>query len=165
MNGRSVLSFVFGLLLVGVLVAVGAGIYQAGVVQGVAQAATVAPGTAVAVPAYGYGWGWGFGFHWIFGLFFGLFFLFLIFGLIRAAFGRGRGWGPGGGRGGWGYGYGPGSGDPEAWRAERDRRMSEMHRRLHELEDQPGSPGSGSSRSGPDAGGSATGTPGGGSTR
>jgi len=160
MNGRSILSFVFGLLLVGVLVAVGAGIYQAGVAQGVAQAANVAPGTVVPVPAYGYGWGWGFGgFGWIFGFFFFLFFLFLIFGLIRAAFGRGRGWGPGWGKGYWGGPYGGGNGD--AWREERERRMSDMHRRLHELDDQSRQGGTGGSGSG----GSGAGSPGGGAPR
>ena len=59
-------------------------------------------GTVVApvvVPAYGYGWhpfGWGFGF---FGLFATLFFVFIVFALIRAIFWRGgpgrRGWAAG----------------------------------------------------------------------
>ena len=100
---------------------------------------------AAAVPVAGYGWHGGPG---IFGILFGIFFLFLIFGLLRAAFSRGRGYGPGWGHG---YGYGPGwgrgagsvDGGPSRWREERDRRIADLHRRLHEEE----SGGSGSARS------------------
>ena len=148
MNGRAIVSFLFGLIVVGILVGVGVGIYQAGLAQGVVDAGRFPAGAAVPVAGYGYGWGFhGGGF---FGLLFGIFFLFLIFGLIRAAFGRGRGWRPGwGGRGYWGTGYGPGFGGPEAWREERDRQISDMHRRLHEEEAK-----SGSSTGGPGSSGS-----------
>lgn len=142
MSGRGVLNFLLGLLVLGVLVAIGAGIYQAGVTQGIIDAGRFPAGTAV--PVAGYGWGHGFGFL---GLLFPILFLFLIFGLIRAAFSRGRGWGPGWGHG-YGAGWGPGpdggmaSGGPESWRAERDRRISELHRQLHESEGDPGTSGS-----------------------
>jgi hypothetical protein len=149
MNGRAIVSFLFGLLIVGILVGVGTGIYQAGVAQGVVDAGRLPAGAVVPVAGYGYGWGFhGFGFL---GLLFPILFLFLIFGLVRAAFGRGRHWGPGwGGRGYWGKGYGPGfggpaSGGPDAWREERDRQISDLHRRLHEEESKSGAtPGGGS---------------------
>ena len=107
--------------------------YQAGVAATVTTTA-VGAGTVVApvvVPAYGYGWGWpgpGFGF---FGFLFALFFLFIVFGLIRAVIFGGRrshGWG------------GPG------WdRDERDARMrsrfhgtlEEWHREAHAGPDRP----------------------------
>ena len=86
------------------LLAIGGGLianaaYQAGVntavTTAVANGGTVAP---VVVPAYGYGYGYGwhpFGFGFgIFGLLFTLFFVFIVFGLIRAIlFGGRRGWG------------------------------------------------------------------------
>jgi hypothetical protein len=141
-NGRSIVNFLFGLLVLGLLIGIGVGVYDAGVQQGLAQAANV-PAGAVA-PYYGYGYGFhgffGFGFL---GLIFPILFLFLIFGLVRAAFGRGRGWG--GGRGYWGHGPWMAGGDPDAWQQERERRMAELHRRLHETGDTTGSPGSGGS--------------------
>ena len=152
MNGRAIVSFLFGLIVIGILVGVGVGIYQAGVTQGIVDAGRVPAAGVVPVAGYGYGWGFpGFGFL---GLLFPLLFLFLIFGLVRAAFGRGRGWGGGwGGRHGygpgWGKGYGPGSGGPEAWREERDRQISDLHRRLHDEEAGGDSGSSGSSGSGP----------------
>ena len=138
MSGRGVLNFLLGLIVVGVLVGVGAGIYHTGITQGIIDAGRFPAGTAV--PVAGYGGGHGFGFL---GLLFPILFLFLIFGLIRAAFSRGRGWGPGHG---WGPGYGPGAGGPgsdgpDAWREERDRRMSELHRRLHEMDGDAGTAG------------------------
>ncbi len=58
---------------------------------------------------YGYGWGGGFGF---FGILFWILGFFLIFGLIRAAFGWGR-WGGGGPRPRWlGVAPGPDGGAP-----------------------------------------------------
>jgi hypothetical protein len=134
-NGRSVFNFLIGLVAVLVLVGIGVEIYQAGIAQGIVEAGRYPAGAAV--PAAGYGYhGFGFGFL---GLLFPILFLFLIFGLVRAAFGRGRGWGRGYGWGpGW-KGYGP-MGGPEAWREERDRQISDLHRRLHETEDSGGSP-------------------------
>jgi hypothetical protein len=121
-------------LLIALLV-IGGGViataaYQAGL--NVAVTTAVADGGTVVAPVPAYGWGYGPGYGWhpfgfgfgIFGLLFGLFFLFIIFGLIRAIFWGGRrGWGPGswGGRGGWG---GPGNGG--------DSRFEQWHRQAHE---------------------------------
>lgn len=152
--GRAIVSFLFAVVVIGVLAAIGGGIYQAGIAQGIVDAGRFPAGSTV--PVAGYGWhGPG-----IFGLLFGLFFLFLLFGLARAAFGgRGRGWGGGygfgyGPRHGWGPGWGPGAGQgfeggPEAWRDERDRRIADLHRRLHEAEGTSGSGGSSASGSNP----------------
>jgi hypothetical protein len=130
------------ILLVGVL-AVGGGLiattaYQAGLSTAVTTASG-ATGTVVApvvVPAYGYGYGWhpfGFGFG-LFGFLGTLFFLFIVFGLIRAIFWRGGhgrrgGWGPGG----W---YGPG--DPggagrgrSPWESRAHETFDDWHRDAH----------------------------------
>lgn len=135
--GRAIVGFFLTLVAVGVLVGIGAEIYQAGVAQGIVDAGRFP--AAAPVPVAGYGGYHGFN---VLGLFFPLLFLFLLFGLIRAAFSRGRGWGHGYGhgfgRGYWGSGAGEGdgttSGGPQGWREERDQRMAEMHRKLHENE-------------------------------
>jgi hypothetical protein len=100
---------IVGLIVVLAIAAI-AGIfgYQLGVSQGL-----VATGTAVA-PVYYHPFFFG-----GFGILFPLLFIFLIFGLMRAAFGRGRGWGYGGGWGGPGYYQNP-----------RDR-IEALHRELH----------------------------------
>ena len=135
---RAIAGLFFTILFVGVLIAIGDGIYSAGVAQGIVDAGRVPAGAAVGVAGYGVGWG----FHGFLGLLFPLFFLFLLFGIIRAIFGfggRGRGWSHRhdgyGYSAGWGSGPkgGPGGG-PESWREERERRMADMHRRLHEEE-------------------------------
>jgi hypothetical protein len=147
--GRAILNLFLAILIVGAVAAIGGGIYQAGVAQGIVEAGRVPAGAAVGV-GYGYGYGWGFHGFGFLGLLFPLFFLFLLFGLARAAFGRGRGWVGGWGRGygrgfgpgdGPGRGFGPGAG-PDAWREERDRRVADLHRRLHE-EEAAGAGGSG----------------------
>ena len=147
MTGRGIFGFFMTLLFVGVLIAIGAGIYQAGVAQGVIDAGRFPAAAAVPVAGYDGYHGGGFGFL---GLLFPLLFLFLLFGLIRAAFSRGRGWGhhgygrgfgPGWG-GGWDKGGGTEGGGPAEWREERDRRMADLHRRLHE-EEAGSAPGSG----------------------
>jgi hypothetical protein len=126
MSGRTILNLALGAIVVLVLAGVGIGIYNAGVSQGIAQAATLPEGTTVVAPVgYGYGWGhagfFGLGFLWIL---FPIFFFLLLFGLARAAFGGrrwgGPGWGP---RGGYG---------PNGWHEERERRMAEYHQRLHD---------------------------------
>jgi hypothetical protein len=119
------------ILVVVVLAGIGIGIYNAGVNEGITEAARAAQAAgedpAVVYPpyagSYGYGWGWhgGFGF---FGILFGILFLFLIFGLIRAAFGWGR-WN-GGGRGPGGGGWGG-----------REERIAEYHRELHKRDAEP----------------------------
>jgi len=103
-------------LVVAVAAGIGAGVYNAGVTAGLAEAAqsAVGSGEPVLVP-YGYGYGpyWhGPGF---FGIFFWILGFFLVFALLRAAFGWGRGSGPRG-RGGWGG---------------RREMFEEMHRDLH----------------------------------
>ena len=131
------------ILLVAVL-AIGGGLiattaYQAGLSTAVATAGdSAAVVTPVVVPAYGYGYGWGwhagFGF---FGFLATLFFLFIVFGLIRAAFGWGRGWGRGYGPGGWGPGYGRGHGGRyDAW----NDRVREVHDELHRTGGTGGNP-------------------------
>jgi len=90
---------------------VGVFAYQLGLSQGLA---TSLPAGAAPVAYYGYPhWGFGFGF---FGLLFPILFLFLFFGLIRAAVG-----------GGWRGGYGRG---PGGWGPGRER-IEELHRELH----------------------------------
>ncbi len=160
MGGSSILRLIAGLILVLALAAVGVGVYQAGVTQGIVDAGRIPAGGAVAVPyAYGYGFhpfGFGFG---LFGIFGTILFVLLLVGLFRFAFGigrhrswRGRGswYGPGAWGPGWG-GPGGSSGDPNApWADERKRRFEEMHRRLHdELGETPNGPaGSGTASSG-----------------
>lgn len=125
MNARGIINVLVTLVVVAILIGIGVGIYNSGVQQGILEAGRVPAGGAV---AYGYQPGW-FGFGFL-GLLFPLFFLFLIFGLVRAAFGGGYR------RGGWGgHGYGSSSWDS----SERDRRMAEMHQRLHEAGDRGGS--------------------------
>ena len=123
------------ILLIAVL-AIGGGIiastaYQAGLQTAVTTTAA-GTGTTVVVPAYGVGYGWhpfGFGFG-IFGFFATLFFLFVVFALIRAIVWRG---GPGrrggwGGPGSYGWGYGPGAGtDTDGDRAGRSPWESRAH--------------------------------------
>ena len=138
---RSFLGFVAGLIVLGLLVGLGVGVYQAGVAQGIVDAGRFPAGATV--PVAGYGW------HGpdFFGIVFGLFFVFILFGIIRAAFsggrGGGRGWGHHGYGPGWGKPYGPGDG-PDSWRGDRDSRIAEWHRRLHDEEGASGSPGSAS---------------------
>ncbi|MFL5673543.1 MAG: hypothetical protein ACJ779_00915 [Chloroflexota bacterium] len=120
------------ILLVAVLV-LGGGLiattaYQAGL-STAATTATTTTGTAVApvvVPAYGYGWGWHAGFGFV-GFFFGLLFLFLIFGLIRAVLWRG---GPGR-SGRWGDGSGMRSGG-SGWESRAHATFEDWHRAAHE---------------------------------
>jgi hypothetical protein len=109
MTGRTIARILLAIVLIGGALTLGIGAYNAGVTAGLAQTGQVvvangpylAPGGAYV----GYGWGWGHGFGF-FGFLGGLLFLFLLIGLIRAAFaGPRRGWGPGNGpRHGWGYG-------------------------------------------------------------
>ena len=151
MSARGFFGFLFGLLMVGVLVGLGLGVYQAGIAQGIVDAGRYPAGANV--PVAGYGWHGGPG---ILGIIFWIFVLFVFFGILRAAFSRGRGYGPGWGYSGYGdgpgWGKGFGEGGPEAWREERERRMADLHRRLHEEGDAGTTgPGPGSSSGGPPA--------------
>ena len=149
---RSFGSILWGLLVVVVLAGIGVTIYNAGLQQGIAQSASVPAGT---VPYSTYGWhGWDGG---IFGLFFPILFLFILFGIFRAAFGHRRGWGHGYGPGYGKWGYGPGawmgpSGPGTDTGNPRDQWVAEMHRRLHEAE--------GSSPTGSSGGGTGSGSSG-----
>jgi uncharacterized membrane protein YgcG len=155
---RGILGFLATLIVVGLLVSVGAGIYQAGVAQGIVDAGRFPAAATVPVAGTGYGYGW----HGpdLFGLLIGLFFLFILFRIIGGAFfgWRGRGWGHHGyGYGpGWGRGYGPRDGRDAArsWRDAREQRMADWHRDLHDQEGK----GSGGSSGGASGGGSGGGT-------
>jgi hypothetical protein len=154
---RGFFGFLATLIVVGLLVSLGAGIYQAGVAQGVIDAGRFPAGATV--PVNGYGW------HGpdFFGILIGLFFLFILFGIIRAAFFGGRGgWGHHGDRHGYGWGpgwdKGDGPGGHGSWRSDRDSRIAEWHRRLHDEEGGSTAPG-GSPASGGTAGGLSGGGP------
>lgn len=132
--------FLAFLLAVVIAVGIGAALYNAGVTAGLAEAAqqTATSGEPAAAP---HAWGWGgpywhgpFGFGFgIFGLLFWILGIFLVVGLIRAAFGWGRWRGPGG--------PGPGPGSGPGW-GDRHDRAEEWHRALHRREsgDEPRQP-------------------------
>ena len=131
MNGRTFARILLAIVLIGGAIGIGVTSYNAGVTAGLVQSGhavvmadgyAVAPGTAY----IGYGWGYGHGFGF-FGFLGGLLFLFLLIGLLRAAFGGGhrRGWGGPGGPGGprgWG-----GDWRRDAW----EERVKETHDALH----------------------------------
>ena len=135
MNGRTIARILLAVVLIGGAIGIGVTSYNAGVTAGLVQSGQavvipggvpVAPGGAYVGYGYGYGWGHGFGF---FGFLGGLLFLFLLIGLLRAAFGGPRrGWGgpggPGGPRGSRGWG---GDWRHDAW----EERVRETHDALH----------------------------------
>ena len=131
------MSRIFAVFLLLVVLAVGgsaiaATAYQAGLTTAVAQ--VPADGRTVVTPVivHGGGWGWGFPGFGIFGFFATLFFIFLVFGLMRAILWGGRGhrhgWGPGG------PGWGPGRGwDQEGspWRDRAQGTFETWHNEAH----------------------------------
>ena len=136
------------ILLVAVL-AIGGGLiatsaYQAGLSTAVTTV-TATGGTVVTpviVPAYSYGYGgspFGFGFG-IFGFLATLFFLFIVFGLLKAIFfrggpGRRGGWGPGGPGG---YGHDQNGHGRSPWEARAHETFDDWHRSAHgDLTDPP----------------------------
>lgn len=125
-----------GIAVAVLLVGLGVGIYQAGLTAGAAGAAGTGAATGVpyAYGFHGWGWGWGFGF---FGILWFLFVIFLLVGLVRFAFGLGPRGGPRGDRHGWG--------DP-TWMDERNRRIADFHRRLHEEGDAGAGPDAAANR-------------------
>lgn len=132
MNGRTIARILLAVVLVGGAIGLGVNAYNAGVTAGLAQSGqiVVTPGGYPVAPYVGYGYGGhGFGF---FGFLGGLLFLFLLIGLVRAAFGGGRrGWGPGG-HGGWGPSGHGGPGGPGGWRSDAwEQRIKETHDALH----------------------------------
>lgn len=140
MFGSTFFRVVATIVLVALVAVIGVNVYNAGVSEGLAEAARAAAASgeepAVIVPPYlggygGYGHGWGYGGGGGFGIFGLLFFIlgiFLIFGLVRAAFGWGR----------WGGPRGPGG---SGWQDERRRRLEEFHRELHRADEPGGSAG------------------------
>src|SRR4051812_735553 len=123
MNGRSFARVLLLVILIAGAIGLGVTAYDAGVTAGLAQNGNVVvnPGYAVA-PYAGYGWGFGHGFGF-FGFLGGLLFLFLLFGLIRAAFG--------GSRRGWGSGHGHGW-SAGGWRDEGGRSWEDRAREAHD---------------------------------
>ena len=128
MWGSTIARVLAVLVLVGLVFGIGTAVYNAGVSAGITEAVQQAvasgdPAPVVTVPGYGYGYGWG-GPYWhgpgFFGILAWIFGIFLVFALLRAAFGFGRG-----GRGGRG-----GHGGPGHWGGGRER-MEEFHRELH----------------------------------
>lgn len=122
--------FVALLVLVGLLAAVGVNIYNAGVSAGIASEVGQAIASGAPIPAgyysdayLGHRGGFGFG-----GFLIGLLFLFLFFGLVRAAFGWGR-WGGHGGYGKWGGHHG----GPREY-------LDEWHRERHHEREEAGGP-------------------------
>jgi hypothetical protein len=134
MNARTVAQTLLVLVLVGVAIGVGVTAYNAGVSAGLAQNGnvTIVPGYPGS-PYVGAGYGVGFGHFGFFGFFGGLLFLFLLFGLIRAAFGRGHR------RGGYGHGWSGGwrDGEGRSWE-DRARETHDSWHRAHP--DQPDRP-------------------------
>jgi hypothetical protein len=93
MQGRTIARALLIVVLIGAAVGIGVTAYDAGVASGLAQTGQVAVTPAYPVAPYvGYGWGFGHGFGF-FGFFGTLLFLFLVFALLRAAFGGRRHWG------------------------------------------------------------------------
>ena len=127
MNGRTLARILLAIVLIGGAIGIGVTSYNAGVTAGLVQsgAAVVVPGGVPVAPGgayigYGYGWGFGHGFGF-FGFLGGLLFLFLLIGLIRAAFGGPRrGWGGPGGPGHRGW---AGDWRRDAW----EQRVKETH--------------------------------------
>ncbi len=119
MNGRSVWAILLVIVLIVGAIVLGSYVYNIGVAQGLAQSDKLpAPATGAPYPYYGpfffAPWGWGFGFL---GFLFPLFFLFLIFAVVRGLI-----WG---GRGGWRRHCMMGDHDVPS-------RLEEWHRKMHE---------------------------------
>ncbi|HET7473204.1 MAG TPA: hypothetical protein VFJ71_08780 [Candidatus Limnocylindrales bacterium] len=138
MNGRTIAAILLTFVVIVGAIGLGVTAYNAGVTAGLAQTGQVvvtnggyvAPGAAYVGYGWGFGWGHGFGF---FGFLGGLLFLFLIIGLVRAAFGGPRrGWGPGyGHRHGWG---------PGGWEDRAREAHDAWHREHPESPDRPDRP-------------------------
>lgn len=133
------------LVAVAIAIGLGAAVYNAGVQAGLAEAVrlgTISPDAPVIIGGWWHGgfWGPGFGFG-PFGFLFGLLAIFLVFGLLRAAFFGGRHHGPrgwGGGPGGWG-------GGPGGWGGDRREHLAELHREMHRRDADASQPAPGSS--------------------
>ena len=156
MSGRTIARILLVAFLALAAVGIGATAYNAGLAAGTAHEGTVVvqPGAYPVAPyaGWGWGWGWGFPFVWFFG---GLFFLFLLFGLIRAAFGgprRGRGFGRGWSGGGWTSAGWTGVGWTDDQGRSWEDRAHEAHdawHRAHPETNPPESAGAGATGAGP----------------
>jgi hypothetical protein len=132
MSGGTFARVLATLVLIGVLVAIGVGVYNAGVSAGLATTVAAPSGAPVAYYPGPYVWGWGPGWGF-FGIFFWILGIFLIFGLLRAIFG----WGRWSGRGYRDWDHRPnGHGGPQG-------RFEEWHRRMHESDSSAASAGGG----------------------
>ncbi|MBI5563555.1 MAG: hypothetical protein HY870_01580 [Chloroflexi bacterium] len=125
---RVFLQVMMALVLIGVVVGLGAGVYNAGVASGLAASGQVAlpdGANGVVAPYAYYGlhrpFGYGFG---IFGLIFPLLFFCLIFGALRGLFFGGWRRGP--------WGHGPWN--QGEWDKNVPPMVQEWHRKLHETE-------------------------------
>ncbi|MFN2483689.1 MAG: hypothetical protein ABR509_01960 [Candidatus Limnocylindria bacterium] len=125
-DGRLIWRLMAILAVIAAMAGVGVYAYNVGVDQGVAEAARVAAlgddGTPAALyyPVHYDGPGFGF-----FGLLFTILAIFLVIGLVRAAFGRGRWGGP---RGSYGGRWGPPG--PGRWGGPREY-LEQWHREAH----------------------------------
>ena len=135
MSGRTIFRVLAAVALVGLLALVGVSVYNSGVSAGLGEAARLATASGNPVPVYaypgpyvGHGWGYGWGGFGFFGIFFWILGIFLVFGLLRAAFGRRRG-------GGWG---GPGPGGPGGLGGRRGEMVEEWHREMHRRDESGG---------------------------
>ena len=126
---RTFLSIVFVVVVAALIIGTGIAIFNAGMAQGAAMSGQLSDGAAPAAPYYApfyRPWGW-----WYFPGFlcFGIFGLFLLFGLGRMIFGPRR-WG----HGPWGWG-------PRGFDREQvPPQIEELHRRMHEKMNQPPTP-------------------------
>jgi hypothetical protein len=117
MKIRFVLSMVLVLVIIAGAIGLGTYAYNAGMAQGLAQSGRIAAPDGVAVAPYYspyiyHPFNFGFG-----GFLFSCFFIFLIFGLVRAIFGH-RHWGMHGRRGMWNGDFPP--------------MAAEWHRKMHD---------------------------------
>ncbi len=129
---RTFLRIVFVVVVAALIIGTGIAIFNAGMAQGAAVSGQLSDGaSAPTVPYYApYYRPLGF---WFFPGFlcFGLFGLFLLFGLGRLAFGPRHGWH----RGPWGWG------SPRGFDGEQvPPQIEELHRRMHEKMNQPPAP-------------------------
>lgn len=124
MGGRAIFRVIAALLLVAVLAGIGVYVYNAGVAEGIDEGLRIAAsadgeGANIVYPGYYHRPGFGF-----FGILLTILGIFLVFGLLRAAFFGGRWGGPG--RGHWGPPGGPGR-----WGGGRREFLEEWHREAH----------------------------------
>jgi hypothetical protein len=126
---RTFLQIVFVVVVAAVIIGTGIAIFNAGMAQGAAMSGQLSDGAAAPVaPYYAPTYHpWGF---WFFPglLCFGVFGLFLLFGLGRMAFGPRHGWH----RGPWGWR------DPRGFNGDQvPPFVEDMHRKMHEKMNQP----------------------------